>query len=68
MKLRTTSPPSSDNGIELDPTGIETCEPRLALSASMMGAWLAPLADPLSDPFEADPLQGQNEIAESFLP
>ncbi|MFG0290385.1 MAG: S8 family serine peptidase [Rhodopirellula sp. JB044] len=47
---------------------METCEPRLALSASMMGAWLAPLADPLSDPFEADPLQGQNEIAESFLP
>lgn len=37
------------DSIDLAPSGIERCEPRLALSASLMGAWLAPLADPFSD-------------------
>ncbi|TWT87033.1 S8 family peptidase [Neorhodopirellula pilleata] len=42
--------------LDASPVGIETCETRLALSASLMGAWLAPLADPLTDPWaEASP-------------
>ncbi|MCM2371597.1 S8 family peptidase [Aporhodopirellula aestuarii] len=49
MKPQTTVPRSAPTGIDLSPTGIESCEPRFALSASMMGAWLAPLADPLTD-------------------
>ncbi|CAN0426132.1 unnamed protein product, partial [Hapterophycus canaliculatus] len=42
----------SDTAIDdLDATlaKIENCETRLALSASLMGAWLAPLADPFAE-------------------
>jgi hypothetical protein len=51
---------SDPSSIELSPRGIESCEQRLALSASLMGAWLAPLADPLSDHPLNDPLGPQS--------
>ncbi len=63
MKSRTTATYSANDGIELAPAGIESCEPRLALSASMMGAWLAPLADPFSDPMADQVVDLQTEFS-----
>lgn len=43
--------------LEAASTGIETCEARLALSASLMGAWMAPLADPWADALPTCPAE-----------
>lgn len=43
--------------LDAAPTGIETCETRLALSASLMGAWLAPLADPWAEALPTCPAE-----------
>ncbi|SMP74904.1 Serine protease, subtilisin family [Neorhodopirellula lusitana] len=54
--------------LDASPATIENCEPRLALSASLMGAWLAPLADPTQDLAADDAANSPAVDAPEFLP
>lgn len=62
---------TDQSDIDAAPAQIETCETRLALSASLMGTWMAPLADPWVEPVvdlspQVEPVH--QEFAGGFVP